>query len=74
MSKSHMDHEHMEMANRERTCIKLEHANKKLKAELKALQQHVTENTMPISELEAYKKKLDEKVLHSYTEHMEYVM
>ena len=62
LSRSQLNQEQGEVVSRERNCRKLEHANKRLKEEVKTLQEHIAHETISRMQMEAYKKEVDEKV------------
>lgn len=48
--------------NKQKEVIKLDKANRKLKEEVRALQEHIAVNMVSKSDMETYKKAIDDKV------------
>lgn len=62
LSQSRRSQEQLEVSTAQRECSKLERANRKLKEEMRALQDQMADEMVPRAQMEAYKKEVDIKV------------
>lgn len=62
LSHSRLGQEQVEIASQRKQCSKVEQSNRKLREELRVLQEHVAEDVVPRTQMEAYKKEVDDKV------------
>ncbi len=61
-SHSRLSQGQLELTAQQRESSKVERANRKLREELRLLQEHIAEETVPKAQMEAYKKEVDDRV------------